>query len=443
MTWKHSPPRARGFGVCALLALLLGTTGGRPTTAPERALDPAAAEYLRLAVALGQRDPDSVEAEGLPFPAVSGTTRVPLVRIASEAAALETKIRAAAPVSDRTTDARRLLHLTDQLVALRTRAEQVDGRTLPIHDELKRLFDIELRTTGVDNAELAKIRRELDRLLPGRGTPADRLQAYDERFTIPDDRLPAVIERAMAECRARTIAHVPLPAGESVSIRYVTHRSWSGYSRYLGQATSAIDINRSLPLTVDRALDLACHEGYPGHHVFNTLRDIRLVRARGWREFSLTPLFSPESFISEAAASAASAMVFTDDEKLAFERDVLFPLAGLDASESARYLRVVRLQERLEPAIATVVRRYLAGELDFFEACWALEEQALMKHPQATLQFVNQFRGYALAYTEGKADLAALVGADAQPLDRWRNLLLLIDADDRAVTPGKSAVPAE
>jgi hypothetical protein len=218
-----------------------------------------------------------------------------------------------------------------------------------------------------------------------------------------------------------------------VSIRYVTHRSWSGYSRYLGQATSVVEINRSLPLTVDRALDLACHEGYPGHHVYNTLRDTRLVQARGWHEFSLTPLFSPEAFIAEAAASAASAMVFSPEEKLAFERDALFALAGLDASESARYLRVARLRERLEPAIATVVRRYLTGELDFFEASWALQEQALMKHPQATLQFVNQFRGYALAYTKGKAELAALVGADARPLDRWRNFLFLVDADYRHV----------
>jgi hypothetical protein len=442
--------------------LLVSSTCSPPATAPESALDSAAAEYLRLAVALGQRDPDSIESEGIQFLDAPATTRVPLARIASEAAALATRVRAAAP-TDKATDALRSSHLADQLMALHARAEQVQGRTPSIHDELKRLFGIEmdpggfapadpptpslagaplprsapaapaaagLMTDGLnDDVELASVRQELDRLLPGRGTPADRLQAFDERFTIPDDRLPAVIERAMAECRARTITNLPLPDNESVIIRYVTHRPWSGYSRYLGRATSAIEINRTLPLTVDRALNLACHEGYPGHHVYNTLRDARLVQTRGWREFSVTPLFSPESFLAEAAASAAASMIFSGDDKLAFERDVLFPLAGLDAGESARYLRVVALRERLEPVIATIVRRYLSGELDFFEACWALEKQALMKHPQATLRFVNQFRGYALAYTEGKAELAALVGADARPLDRWRNLLLLIDGD--------------
>ncbi len=54
-------------------------------------------------------------------------------------------------------------------------------------------------------------------------------------------------------------------------------------------------VNTDLPVYIDRAVDLACHEGYPGHHVYNALLEKHLVRDRGWVEFSIYPLFSPQS----------------------------------------------------------------------------------------------------------------------------------------------------
>jgi len=47
-------------------------------------------------------------------------------------------------------------------------------------------------------------------------------------------------------------------------------------------------------------------------------------------EFSIYPLFSPQSLISEGSANFGREVAFSLDERLAFERDVLFPLAGLD-----------------------------------------------------------------------------------------------------------------
>ena len=37
-------------------------------------------------------------------------------------------------------------------------------------------------------------------------------------------------------------------------------------------------MNTDLPIYIDRAIDLACHEGYPGHHVYNVLLEKNLVR---------------------------------------------------------------------------------------------------------------------------------------------------------------------
>ena len=35
-------------------------------------------------------------------------------------------------------------------------------------------------------------------------------------------------------------------------------------------------MNVELPIYIDRAVDLACHEGYPGHHVYNALLEQEL-----------------------------------------------------------------------------------------------------------------------------------------------------------------------
>ena len=100
--------------------------------------------------------------------------------------------------------------------------------------------------------------------------------------SIPRTRLDATFKAAIDGCRSRTLAHITLPADESFTVEYVTGKSWSGYNWYQGNYRSLIQVNTDLPIYVDRAIDLACHEGYPGHHVYNVLLEKHLVRDRGW-----------------------------------------------------------------------------------------------------------------------------------------------------------------
>jgi len=114
------------------------------------------------------------------------------------------------------------------------------------------------------------------------------------------------------------------------------------------------------------------------------------------------PTFSPQSLLHEGASSLAGTLAFTDEERVAFERDALFPLAGLNPAEAARHVRVARLVDRLHGVAAAIARRYLDGELDFPRASLALERDALMPSADATLKFLNQFRTYAATYTIGR-----------------------------------------
>ena len=73
----------------------------------------------------------------------------------------------------------------------------------------------------------------------------------------------------------------------------------------------------------------------------------------------------------------------------------------------------------LSPAIgAALVATTLSGTRDYVETAWALQADALMEHPQATLHFANQYRGFALAYTWA----AGAVGARWSRLRRRRSL---------------------
>jgi nucleotide-binding universal stress UspA family protein len=211
-----------------------------------------------------------------------------------------------------------------------------------------------------------------------------------------------------------------------VRVDYVRDSSWSAFTRYEGRFVSRILVNAALPVTVDRALDLACHEAYPGHHTISVLLDARFGERRP--ELLVQPLFSPQSSLHEAAASLAPALAFSEAARIAFERDELFPLAGLDAADAARHATVGRLVDRLHPVVADVARQYLDGVLDFPRAAAALERDALMPNADATLKFVNQFRSYAATYTVGRDRLSRVVAGN------WASYL-------RAVTDPAQTLP--
>src|SRR5690606_33715446 len=136
-----------------------------------------------------------------------------------------------------------------------------------------------------------------------------------------------------------------------------TNKPWSGYNWYQGDAHSLIQINTDLPIYIERAIELAAHEGYPGHHVYNALLEQRLVRDRGWMEFTVYPLYSPQSLIAEGSANFGESVAFPGEERLEYARDVLFPLAGLDSTRADEYFSVIDLMDRLSYAGNVAARR--------------------------------------------------------------------------------------
>jgi hypothetical protein len=222
------------------------------------------------------------------------------------------------------------------------------------------------------------------------------------------------------------VAQIPLPSEESFTVEYVTGKSWSGYNWYQGNYRSLIQVNTDLPIHVDRAIDLACHEGYPGHHVYNVLLEKALVRERGWVEYSIYPLFSPQSLIAEGTANYGIDVAFPVPERIAFERQVVFPAAGLDPATVEEYFAVQALVDRLSYAGNEAARRYLDGQIDASAAAEWLGRFGMYSPPRAMqrVRFMDQYRSYVINYNLGRDMVARYVesqaGGTSDAARRWQ-----------------------
>ena len=387
-----------------------------------QSIDTLSEDYVRLGLAWGEHDAAYVDAYYGPPEWREQAKRdgASVAQLQQRAQSLATQLSNTA-VPTAPIEAQRRTYLIKQLDAMRTRMEMLAGAKLPFDVESQRLFDAQAPTH--DEGYFADMLKELDAALPGTGSTSERYVAYREKMIIPPEKLDAVFKRAVAACRERTLAHIKLPPEESFTIEYVTGKPWSGYNYYQGGYRSLIQVNTDLPTYIDRALDLACHEGYPGHHVYSTLLEQHLVRERQWREFTILPLYSPQALIGEGSANYGIELAFPGDERWQFERDELYPLAGLDPAQAERYYRVTRLAAKLEFAANEAARQYLDGKIDAKTATTWLERYGLMspQRAQQRMSFIDTYRAYVINYNVGlelvRQHIEAVGGASSEA--RW------------------------
>ena len=395
-------------------------------------LDPIARRYVVLGLALGKHDPNYVDAyygpDSLRAAAEAESLAVSEVRSAAES--LMAVLGDSVPAYADTLVRLRHRYLAVQLGSMAARARIVGGDTLRFDEEAKALYDV--TPPRYEDPHFDSLLARLDTLLPGRGALASRYQRFRGRLMIPAGKVDTVFKTAIAACRARTLARTPLPEGERFDLEYVKGTSWNAYNWYKGNYHSLIQVNLDFPVPLDRAVDLACHEGYPGHHVYNALLEQALVRGRGWVEISMYPLYSPQSLIAEGTANFGIDMAFPPAERVAFERDSLFPLAGLDTALAAPNAEVRRIVLGLNYGRNEVARRYLDGELDASAARAAMQRYWLVTPGEAAknLRFIETYRSYVINYNLGRDLAAGWVARTGGPTvdGRWNAFRALLSA---------------
>ena len=379
-------------------------------------LDQAGEDFVKTALRMGEIDGDYVDAYSGPKEwreAIKGTNVNPET-LAKEIADLRLRLKGLG------TETIRARNLDKLLRAMAVRLDVVTGKEVSFDMEVSDIYDV--KPPRYDMSEFDAVLAELDALLPGEGTTADRVNAFRNKFEIPKDKLKPVFDRAIAECRLRTQKYFDLPKTEKFRMEFVNNKSWSGYNYYQGNYESLIQINTDFPIIIDRAVDLGCHEGYPGHHVWNLFIERELVGKRGWIEYSVNPLFGPFGPLAEGSGNFGILLAFPGDEKAKFETEVLYPMAGLETVESEKFNKMLELESKLSHATNDIARRYLDGELTKDDAVPLIQKYYLQSYEKSEqrLRFMEKYRGYVINYNIGQdivRDYIAEAGDD--PDAQW------------------------
>lgn len=386
------------------------------------ALDVLARDYLAVQLAIGEKDPGYVDAYYGPpelaeaAKAANAETTLPMLQV--RVAALDSAL-SLVPADPGTVEAERVRYLRAMMASARVRLRMLRGEKIPFADEAEGLFGVRPELVELSTLDPAVAR--IEALVPGEGPLAERINAFQDKFVIPADKLRPVMDAAVAECRRRTLAHIALPEGERFDLSLVTDKPWSGFNYYQGDYHSVIEINTDLPVRLDRAVSVGCHEAYPGHHVYSTLIERDRTR-QGQVEFTLIPLYSPRAIISEGSADYGARLAFPGDDQMNYERDVLAPMAGIDAKDIAAYYALRRELEALGPAYYTIAAGYLDGSLGRERAIELSARYRLLTRERAeqSLRFMDTYRSYVINYGMGRAIVGRFVeAAGTDPAARW------------------------
>ena len=395
--------------------------------------DPIARDYLLLALRIEQHSPGVVDGYFGPadLKALVDVEQLrPPARLVDDAAALLERLPAEVAAPDRRD------WLNHQLVALRTQAEVLDGASLPYLELVTRLFA--WTPERCDEALFERAAADLDAILPGDGPLDDRLQAWDDRFVVPVERLRAVFDWLvwLFRARARAAPAFGLPGGEDLQVRLVTNRPWSGYNWYDGGLRSRVDINTDLPVRAADLVHTVAHETFPGHHLEHAWKETALVDGAGRVESSVLLINAPECLISEGLADLGydfAVPAATEPALLVelYERAGLpvaaDPGAARDAAERTATMRAPR--RRLgEVRVNAALLRHVDGASH--EETLAYLQRVGRFAPaisEKRLEFIEHplWRTYVFVYHEGEALLRRWLEAvpEAERAARFGRLL--------------------
>lgn len=388
--------------------------------------------YVHLALELGRRSPAEVDfyfgpAELHPHATTAILTSEQLqTQIRSLLQAVE-DAQVRQPLVRRERLMGKLIHLQRLVGLIDGKQEQGFG------DQAKRLYGIR---ADFNRKDTASVLLQLEQLLPGAGSLFDRMQAWRSRWIIASERRQSVFERALQECRQLTKMHWPLDDAESVEIRW-TRKTAAAWHRYQGESHSVLQINPDAIAYFPSVLTLACHEAYPGHHAQYLLLDAAAGSAGIPIEDTVVLLRSRQSVLLEGAANLGVELAFGEEQRIAFERDVLIPLAGLPVELAAKQRQISKLESQLATNILPILRDFHDKAISRDEAVRQLQGMALLPDAGALLDYTRDFGAYVMGYTAVEGSLRTVLQHESSQhgTDVWQQLRTIVERPADAHIP--------
>jgi hypothetical protein len=388
-----------------LLLIILGAACSQDAPDSfEQDLNPVAERYVRLALALGEHDTDYVDAYFGPpeWRERAQQQAMPLAEITASAEELVDTLEAMDVSNADELLALRHDYILSHLKSLATVSRVRDGLTLSFDEESRLIYGFVAPNFPQQHYEKALER--LNEFLPGDGPTHERYQAVRQQFRLPDDKIEAIARAGLDECRRRTLQHMVLPDGEDFEFEPVQNQPWSAYNWYKGGSQGLIQVNLDRPRYLGTSIGLGCHEGYPGHHTFSSLLDERFLQQRGWIEFSVLPLFSPQGMIFEGSGNVASDIAFPGASYNEYLRDVIMPIAGIATADLAAMQVIRELMHDARYASIEAARKFLDGDWSKEKTTEWLTTYALVapQNMDAWFAFTRRYRAYRINYVLGE-----------------------------------------
>jgi hypothetical protein len=194
----------------------------------------------------------------------------------------------------------RVDYLRGQLTGLECTARKMNGEPVGFVEEVRSYFQVDV-VLG-DESVYAAAHADLDALLPGSGSLAERYAAHRRREECPPDRLEAAVHALSSALRDRVRGQYGLPEVETVHYEVVTDKPWSGFNYYEGDYRSRVAINADLPHRLGHLPHLVAHEAYPGHHTEHCRKERGLVERAARTEHTVFLVNTPECLMAEGLA---------------------------------------------------------------------------------------------------------------------------------------------
>ena len=251
-------------------------------------------------------------------------------------------------------------------------------------------------------------------MLPGDGTLADRLTAWEARFVVDVDRLPDVVTWLVGRFRETAATTFGLPEGEDLRVSLVTGQPWSAYNWFDGGRRSRIDVNTDLPVRATDLVGLVAHEAYPGHHLEHAWKEAELVDRAGRLESSILLINTPECLISEGLADLGVRFAAPPADRVDLLLEI-FERAGLSiATDPAAARETATLAVAIEEprhALASIrgnaaILRHAEGRSHEDVLAYLVDVGRYSPEVAAKrLEFIEHplWRTYVFVYAEGEA----------------------------------------
>lgn len=409
----------RSIALSALM-FLVSLLPGRAEAAPS-ALDSIAHDYVVLVAQAARIEPGSfgVGSDVQSIARAAKTHPIGRERIVDRLRALVSRLDALAPPADPLL-AMRQRNLKTHAISLALQLQPRKMAALPVAERVQQIYGFEPIFRPLSTFDPAIER--LDKALPGEGSLTDRIDAMKKRAQVPADRIEVIVRTTVAECRRRTAVHLTLPK-EELAMSFPADPLVPGQSEYHGNGKGSMAVSTVIPADIDRLLQASCHEAYPGHHTNYATLDQHLWRGKRWPEVRTNLNFEPQFPVSDAISEYGVGMVFPLEDRLKFEREVLYPLAGLKMQDEASWRAYIAARSSILGATSTVIRDYLDHKIDT-ETAKRLSMRYRLMNPRSAEQLLKMVDAFGVDVIASDQGWQAIDNAfhSKPPDEQWRLL---------------------